>query len=395
MATTRNDSVNLDIVEVVQNNPASLTPSQAQDKEELVTIRVINLPPDIDELNIRRLFGLCLTSKDDDKFYSVIVERTSFNKVDVKIILPQSLEQEILKFHLKTIHQRVIKVFKIEKCRLGDSCARKVCRFGHEKRYCGEGNIQSVQTGGYGAVNVHRQEALLINRGQTSRDEQNGESNGGSTFMNSGDQYILETSGREKSTSTKIDRGDQSNAQDGEICCVKILGLPQKISQEGVLRIIKMNAGMGNSEASQVKVRWVKQYQGAHGEPKTEACVVMSKVLAENIMKITGSKIDGFPIEVREVLVCKYHGKVGGCSDLNCQFFHPEATGENNRNENQSRNGQSNRPCWFEFEARCPFGKSCKFQHRNSEMCDVGSCSNGSKNDTNRMVSGIGKYWER
>ena len=372
VATAGNDSGNLDIVEVVQNNPALLTPSQAKDKEELVTIRIINLPPDIDEHNIRRLFGLCLTSKDDDKFHSVKVERTSVNKVDVKIILPQSLEQEILKFHLKTIHQRVIKVFKIEKCRLGDSCVRKVCRFGHEKRYCGEGNIQSVQTAGYGVINIHRQEAPL-STGQHSCDERNGEIYCGSTFM---------------------DRGDQCNAQDGESCCVEILGLPQNTLREGVPRIIKMYAGMDNSEANQMKVRWAREYHGAHGEPRTEACVVMSQVLGVKTLKITGNKVDGFPIEVRRVMVCKYHGKVGGCTNLNRQFFHPEAT-ENNRNQNQSRNVHSNRPCWFEFEARCPFGKNCKFQHRNKEMCDVGHCASGSKNDMNRMVSGIGKYWGR
>ena len=115
---------------MVRNNPVSISPSQAHDKENMVTIRVVNLPPDIDEANIRRLFGL-----NEHEYRCVLIERIHANKVVVKVILPQSLGQEMLKFNMKTIHHRVIKVYKTEKCRLGDSCARKVCRFGHEERY--------------------------------------------------------------------------------------------------------------------------------------------------------------------------------------------------------------------------------------------------------------------
>ena len=185
-----------------------------------------------------------------------------------------------------------------------------------------------------------------------------------------------------------MDREGQSTYEQGsEICCLKILDLPQKMSPLGVIRLIKMNTGMVDSERSNVKVLWVKSYHVNQESKKTEACVLMPERLASKMINMTGSTIDGIPIKVRRVQVCRYHGKIGGCRDGNCQFFHPNGKVAD---EDGDSTGvvRSNRSCWYEVEERCPFGKNCFFQHKNCGD-DGNSSVHVAKNSVNRMVSGI------
>ena len=53
----------------------------------------------------------------------------------VKIIVTSSQALNILKFDQTVLHKRKLSVFKVEKCRLGESCTRRICRFGHEERH--------------------------------------------------------------------------------------------------------------------------------------------------------------------------------------------------------------------------------------------------------------------
>ena len=112
--------------------------------KDLVSIRVSNLPPDIDEKEVAKIFGI-------EKSSGKVVFVNTSNTTIVKLIIPGSREKEILKLNKTILGKRRIYIFKIEKCRLGLNCKRKICRFGHEESFRIEGDCVKQKNCKYGS----------------------------------------------------------------------------------------------------------------------------------------------------------------------------------------------------------------------------------------------------
>ena len=92
---------------------------------------------------------------------------------------------------------------------------------------------------------------------------------------------------------------------------------------------------------------------------------MMPETLALNLLNLNGRIIDGYPIVVKSLSVCKFSGQVGGCENKDCRSFHP---GTSNESDNSGRSVRTHKPmCWYEFEDCCPFGKGCYYQHYQHE----------------------------
>ena len=112
---------------------------------------------------------------------------------------------------------------------------------------------------------------------------------------------------------------------------------------------------------------------------KTEAVVMMPETLAQNLLiNSNGRIIDGCPMEVRRLSVCKLSGQIGGCKTKDCKSFHP---GNSSESDNSGRFVRSNRSmCWHKFEDSCPFGKGCYYQHEEAVENKDRSGGGGRKN---------------
>ena len=97
-----------------------------------ITMRIINLPSDMNEDEIAKIFQI-------DEGLGKVEMFNMNNNTLVKITIPEAREKELMRLDQTFINSRKIRVFRLEKCRLGSECRRKVCRFGHgevlQKRY--------------------------------------------------------------------------------------------------------------------------------------------------------------------------------------------------------------------------------------------------------------------
>ena len=128
--TTNGNPTFADIVqENIENKSNDEYPEHREDK--LVTLRVINLPTNFDIPAIEKLFDI---NNNDAKVCDVVIDKINDQRVIVKIISPESIASGVLKFDQTMIHNRKIRIFLVDKCRLGSECSRRICRFGHEER---------------------------------------------------------------------------------------------------------------------------------------------------------------------------------------------------------------------------------------------------------------------
>ena len=133
----------IDVVDMVKKVDLSHIQSEAVHQVPLTTLRVMNLPPDFGVKEVEDLFGLSVVSVDVKKKISTQVSLVKKNKVEVKIVAPVIIAEEIERFHNKKLHQRVLKIFQIDECYKGKECKRKVCRFGHIEKYTNESGVNA------------------------------------------------------------------------------------------------------------------------------------------------------------------------------------------------------------------------------------------------------------
>ena len=282
----------------------------------LVTLRVVNLPTDMDIPAVKNFLNI--EDSQTEKNCDVVIDRINDQRVVVKIVISAKLAPGILKFDQTMLHRRKIKVFKVEKCRLGPECARKVCRFGHEER-------------------VKEQRRQI--EGQSSRQISSDRNNVPAAKNN-----------------------DAAKNTSKEPTLWKIRNLPEKMNTVGVIRFIT-NLGVVVEEArSLYRVLSIKNHETVKGS-KVEAVVSMTDEMGKRLLSHNGMEVENINIDIRRTKLCRHGNK---CLNMgrNCAFYHERIDGsarESPADFAGSKAGQSVTLCWF--QSSCPFGKKCKFLH--------------------------------
>ena len=112
-------------MEIVNKSSGQVSKESVVESNELITMRIMNLPYDMNGIDVSKIFGV------ETEKVSVVKLR---NNILVKVIIPTNKEQELLKLDQTFLNKRKIRVFRIKKCRLGHECKRIICRFGHEEK---------------------------------------------------------------------------------------------------------------------------------------------------------------------------------------------------------------------------------------------------------------------
>ena len=207
----------------------------------------MNLPTDMDIPAVKNFLNI--EDSQTEKNCDVVIDRINDQRVVVKIVISAKLAPGILKFDQTMLHRRKIKVFKVEKCRLGSDCrsnldcARKVSRFGHEER-------------------VKEQRRQI--EGQSSR-----------------------RISSDRNNVPAANNNDAAKNTSKEPTLWKIRNLPEKMNTVGVIRFIT-NLGVVVEEArSSYCVLSIKNHETVKGN-KVEAVVSMTDEMGKRLLSHNG-----------------------------------------------------------------------------------------------------------
>ena len=305
---------------VPTNNSCQLNKCSTNKDNELVTLRVMNLPNDMDIPSVENLFDI--KASGPEKVCEVVIDRINDQRIVVKIVTPENLAQSMLKLDQTLLHRRKIKVFRVEKCRLGADCARKVCRFGHEERF-GTG----------------KQPAAWMNN----------------TPNNTGAGDSLDENSRDNS----------KDLHQKEPSLWKIKNLPEKMNTVGLIRFITNLGVVVEERRSMYQVLSIKKHENSKGS-KVEAVLAMTEEMGKRLMSHNGMEVENCHVEIIRTKKCRHGDK---CQNMgkNCPFYHEhDIASARNRSVDSAevQSGPAVPLCWF--QSSCPFGKKCRFSHPNS-----------------------------
>ena len=294
---------------------------------DLVTLRVMNLPADMDIQAVEKFFDIKVCKA--EKLCHVQIDRINNQRTIVKIVASESIVPDILKFDQMVVYKRKIKVFRVEKCRLGGECARKICRFGHEERF-----------------RISDERTKLLDNIQVSSGKDNTE---------------------DKNTAPS------NNLQMTKPSLWKIRNLPEKMNKLGVIRFITNLGVVVEERRSLYQVLSIKSHDCSRGM-KVEAVLSMTEEMGERLMSHNGMEVGDTPVEISRIKECRLGHK---CHNKGkCAFYHERKVDSGRDRPDdavESKRGQSDTLCWF--QSSCPFGKNCRFYHPSTSEGPVSSGS--------------------
>lgn len=276
------------VTDIVEEEIRSVADNSNIEQQQKVTIRVVNLPLDIETEEVEKLFDI-KKSSDGRKTCHVVTGKLR-DKMLVKIVVPECKACEILKFDQTVLHKRKIRVFLIEKCRLGGNCTRKVCRFGHPERF-EQPFTHSQPT--YGSINGEERKC--------------------------GDS--LGMSGRQDITKFGL---------------WKISNFPADTGACDVGRHITSLIGVSES---QYQVLSVKNYVSKHEGRKVEAVLSMPEDIGMKLSVFNGKIMEDSRLFVKRTRECRYGVR---CFNANnhCPFYHKDMLEQTATNKDKKANNE-------------------------------------------------------
>ena len=293
-----------------------------ENKHEMVTVRVLNLPPDMEVSAIESFFDI--NKINGKKVCHVVICKITKYRVLVKIVVPRNMVDGLLKFDNAMLHKRKLRIFLVEKCRLGAECMRKICRFGHEEVYSAP--CKTV-TPSLAAKKIDAKDVA-------------------SNTNSSG-------------TPTKAVENDKLSVSKKETLWM-IKNLPEKINTLGVLRFIRNLGIVVHEKRNEYQVLSIKTYAEINDDKKVEAILQMPEEMGRRLLTQNGAVIGNCCVEVLRTKECRFGEK---CLNLNknCSFYHKK-----NVDRSGDVPGKNVQLCWF--QTSCPFGDKCKFAHPEEEI---------------------------
>ena len=316
-------------------------------KGKLVTLRVINLPTDMDVKAVVKLFNI--ETGGARNACEVVIDKINNHRIIVKIVTLECIASGILQFDQTMLHRRKIRVFVVDKCRLGVECARKVCRFGHEERF----------------KNRVQHDVLDLSKSEDGNQKQHNAL-----------EHEIPKFTKAGNDSQRLDRVSQE-VNNKELSLWKIRNLPEKMNAAGMIRLIT-NLGVVVEEVrSLYQVLTIKSYGSSSGM-KVEAVLSMTEEMGQRLLSHSGLEVGGGNIEISRTKKCRFRSK---CVNLgkNCSFYHEKDANSEISISGEQQTDESVPLCWF--QKSCPFGKRCKFTHPGK----ANEQGVGNSNDANRV----------
>ena len=305
-----------------------VVPQRREDESEIVTLRVLNLPHDMDVLAIESLFNVNRTKK----LCFVELSKITNYRVIVKIVAPRNIADGILKYHNTFLHKRKIRVFVVEKCRLGNDCKRKVCRFGHGERY------------------------NLLASGVDSASD---------------DAIINKGNGHQNISSVDISGCHELNGGSTEETLWMIKNLPDKMNTVGILRLIRSFGVVVQEKRNEYQVLSINSYK-VNDDNKVEAVLLMPEEMGQRLLSHNGELVGNCTVEIVRTKLFRFGKKCQ--NSKNCSFYH-KAIVDTGKKPVASTERVQPPLCWFKNS--CPFGDVCKFGHPEKELQNCENITSG------------------